>query len=179
MHELLEYTGYNFSKTTFALLATLGLLLPRGKRAWDRAQIDENGKRDMTEINEILLRDTVSSLSVVFAVPLLTKMMVKSYEDKTGFILTNRASEGKNVFKKALDIINPYSDLEVLSVADLDSIYGNIDSKQKLLNFSKFVDKKGGDLEKILSESEYKQELFNDKTFTLESLKGLSREEKK
>ena len=37
MHELLEYTGYNFSKTTFALLATLGLLLPRGKRAWDRA----------------------------------------------------------------------------------------------------------------------------------------------
>lgn len=73
LHELLEYTGYNFSKTTFALLATLGLLLPRGKRAWDRAQIDENGKRDMTEINEILLRDTVSSLSVVFAVPLLTK----------------------------------------------------------------------------------------------------------
>lgn len=178
MHELLEYTGYNFSKTTFALLATLGLLLPRGKRAWDRAQIDENGKRDMTEINEILLRDTVSSLSVVFTVPLLTKMMVRSYEDKTGFILTNRASDGKNPFKKALDIINPYSDLEVLSVADLDSIYGNIDSKQKLLNFSKFVDKKGGDLEKILSESEYKQELFNGKTFTLESLKGLSREEK-
>ena len=120
LHELLEYTGYNFSKTTFALLATLGLLLPRGKRAWDRAQIDENGKRDMTEINEILLRDTVSSLSVVFAVPLLTKMMVRSYEDKLGFILTNRASDGKNAFRRAMDVINPYSDLEVLSVADLD-----------------------------------------------------------
>lgn len=178
LHELLEYTGYNFSKTTFALLATLGLLLPRGKRAWDRAQIDENGKRDMTEINEILLRDTVSSLSVVFAVPLLTKMMVRSYEDKLGFILTNRASDGKNAFRRAMDVINPYSDLEVLSVADLDAIYGNIDSKAKLLNFTKFVNSKGGDLEKIISKSENSNVMFNDKTFTLESIKNLSKAEK-
>ena len=178
LHELLEYTGYNFSKTTFALLATLGLLLPRGKRAWARAQIDENGKRDMTEINEILLRDTVSSLSVVFAVPLLTKMMVRSYEDKLGFILTNRASDGKNAFRRAMDVINPYSDLEVLSVADLDAIYGNIDSKAKLLNFSKFVNSKGGDLEKIISKSENSNVMFNDKTFTLESIKNLSKAEK-
>ena len=178
LHELLEYTGYNFSKTTFALLATLGLLLPRGKRAWDRAQIDENGKRDMTEINEILLRDTVSSLSVVFEVPLLTKMMVRSYEDNLGFILTNRASDGKNAFRRAMDVINPYSDLEVLSVADLDAIYGNIDSKAKLLNFSKFVNSKGGDLEKIISKSENSNVMFNDKTFTLESIKNLSKAEK-
>lgn len=176
--ELLEYNGYNFTKTTFALLSTLGLLLPRGKRAWDRAQIDENGKRDMTEINEILLRDTVSSLSVVFAVPLLTKMIVKSYENKIGFILTNKASEGKSQFKKFLDVINPYSDLDVLSVADLDSIYGNIDSKKKLLNFAEFVDSKGGDLEKILSKSDNANLMFNDKTFTLDSIKNLSRQEK-
>ena len=176
--ELLEYNGYNFTKTTFALLSTLGLLLPRVKRAWDRAQIDENGKRDMTEINEILLRDTVSSLSVVFAVPLLTKMIVKSYENKVGFVLTNKASEGKTPFKKFLDVINPYSDLEVLSVADLDSIYGNIDSKKKLLNFADFVDSKGGDLEKILSKSDNANLMFNDKTFTLESIKNLSRKEK-
>ncbi len=178
MQELLEYSGYNFSKTTFVLLSTLGLLLPRGKRAWDRAQIDANGKRDMTEINEILLRDTVSSLSVVFAVPLLTKLMVRTYEDNTGFVLTNRASDGKNPLKKALDIINPYSDLEVLSVADLDSIYGNIDSKQKLINFSKFVDKKGGDLEKIISKSEYANLMFNDNSFNLDSIKKLSKKEK-
>ena len=178
VNELLEYTGYNFSKTTFALLATLGLLFPRGKRAWDRALVDDNGKRDMTEINEILLRDTVSSLSVVFTVPLLTKLMVRSYEDKTGFILTNRVSDNKSILKKALDIMNPYSDLEVLSVADLDSMYGNIDSKQKLLNFSKFVDKKGGDLEKILSHSENHREFFNESNFTLESLKGMSLKDK-
>ena len=178
MQALLEYTGYNFSKTTFALLATLGLLLPRGKRAWDRAQIDENGKRDMTEINEILLRDTVSSLSVVFAVPMLTKMIVKSYEDKVGFVLTNRASDGKTGFKKFLDIINPYSDLEVLSVADLDSIYGNIDSKKKFKNFADFVDQKGGNLEKIISKSDNANLAFNEKSFSLDSIKNLSRKDK-
>lgn len=178
LHELLEYTGYNFSKTTFALLSLFGLLLPRGKRAWDRAEIDANGKRDMTEINEILLRDTVSSLSVVFAVPLLTKALVRSYEDKKGFILTNRASDGKNVFQKAIDIMNPYSKLEVLSVADLNAIYGNIDSKAKLMNFSNFVANKGGDLEKILSQSENKACMFNENTFTLDSIKHLSKEEK-
>lgn len=177
-HELLEYTGFNFTKTTFALLATLGLLLPRGKRAWDRAQIDENGKRDMTEINEIIFRDTISSLSVVFAVPMLTKMFVKSYENNSGFILTNRASDGKNFFKKTLDVINPYSSLEVLSIADLDSIYGGIDSKSKLMNFANFVDKKGGDLAKILSKSENASLMFNEKTFTLESIKKLSKQEK-
>ena len=175
---LLEYTGYNFSKTTFAALATFGLLLPRGKKAWDRAQIDENGKRDMTEINEILLRDTVSSLSVVFAVPLLTKAIVRSYENKMGFILTNRASDGKNWFKKAWDIIWPYSNLEVLPVADLDAIYSNIDSKIKLMNFAKFVDEKGGDLGKIISKSKNASLMFNDKTFTLDSIKHLKKEEK-
>lgn len=176
--KLTEYAGINFTKTTFACLSTFGLLLPRGKRAWDRAQKDENGKRDMTEINEILLRDTVSSLSVVFAVPMLTKMIVRSYENKLGFILTNRASDGKTTLKKFWDTLSPYSDLEVLSVADLDAIYGNIDNKTKLKNFTNFVDKKGGDLEKILSKSKNVSEVFNEKTFTLDSIKNLSATEK-
>ena len=175
---LLEYTGYNFSKTTFALLATFGLLGPRGLKAWERAQVDENGKKDLTELNEILLRDTVSSLSVVFAVPMMTKAIVRSYENKMGFVLTNRASDGKNWFKKFMDIIWPYSKLEVLSVADLDAIYSEIDSKTKLLNFSKFISEKGGDLQKIISKSDNANLMFNDKTFTLDSIKNLEKEEK-
>lgn len=177
-NELFEYAGYNFSKSTFASLSIFGLLAPRGKRAWDRAQVDENGKRDMTEINEILLRDTISSLSVVFAVPLLTKGFVSAYENNLGFILTNKASANKNIFKKFIDIINPYSKLEVLSIAELDSIYGNIDSKSKLMNFAKFIEKNGGDLEKILSKSEDASVLFNEKTFTLKSIESLSRADK-
>lgn len=177
-NELVEYTGYNFSRTTFAALSVFGLLVPRGLRAWNRAQIDENGKRDMSEIKEIVLRDTVSSLSVVFAVPILTKIFVSAYEGNSGFVLTNKASEGKSAFKKALDIINPYSKLDVLSIADLTTIYGNIDSKSKLMNFANFIDKQGGDLEKILSKSENVAEMFNEKTFTLDSIRDLAKSEK-
>ncbi len=176
--ELVEYAGINFTKTTFAALSVFGLLAPRGAKALSRAQIDENGNRDMTEIKEILLRDTTSALSVVFAVPILTKVFVNSYENKKGFILTNKASANASGFKKFLDVINPYSKLEALSIADLYSIYGNIDSKAKLMNFANFIEKNGGDLEKILSKSEFASEMFNEKTFTLDSIKNLTKNEK-
>lgn len=177
-HELMEYTGYNFSKTTFACLATLGLLFPRGRRAWQRAPKEDDGTRDLTEIYEIFLRDTVSSLSVVFTVPMLTKMIVKSYEEKSGFILTNRASDGKSWLGRVADVLNPYSDLGVISLQDIDSIYGKIDNKDKLVNFAEFVDKKGGDLEKILSKSDNQAVMFNDKTFTLESIRNMPKKAK-
>ncbi|MBQ7125639.1 hypothetical protein IJO12_00970 [bacterium] len=176
--QLFEYVGHNFTKSTFAALSVFGLLTPRGIRAVKRAPVDEKGKRDRTELNEILLRDTTSSLTVIFAVPILTKLFVKAYENNLGFVLTNNASQGKSPFKKFIDVINPYSQLEVLSLADLDSIYGNIDSKGKLMNFAKFVDKNNGDLEKILSKSENSNLLFNEKTFTLNSIKKLSKAEK-
>ena len=178
IHALFEYQGKNFTKTTFACLATFGLLLPRGKKAWDRAEIRKDGKRDMTEIHEILLRDTVSTLAVVFAVPMFTKMIVRSFEDSTGFVLTNRASAGKNFTQRVWDILWPYSNLEVFSMEDLDAIYGNINNKERLQNFAEFIDNKGGDLEKILSKSENTSEIFNDKSFTLELIKNKKREEK-
>ncbi len=49
-------------------------------KAYNRAQVDDNGKKDMTEIYEILIRDVSSSLAVVFAVPMLTRAFVSSYE---------------------------------------------------------------------------------------------------
>ena len=173
-----EYSGYNFSPATFACLSLFGLLLPRGLRAYDRAVVDENGKKDMSEIHEILLRDSISSLSVVFAVPILTKLIVNSYENHQGFILTNKASENKNFFKKTLDLLNPFSDLKVLTNAELEALYGNINSKEKMMNFCNYVDNKGGDLQKILSKSENAGNVFNESTFTLESLKSLDRKEK-
>ena len=152
-------------------LSLFGLLLPRGLRAYDRALVDDNGKKDLTELHEILVRDTISSLGVVYTVPIMQKGIISLYEGKKGFILSNRASMNKSGFKKFIDAINPYSDLKLLSNTELQALYGNIDSKEKMVNFAKFIDKKGGDLEKILSKSETANELFNEKTFTLESLK--------
>ena len=173
-----EYNGYNFTMSLMACLSLFGLLLPRGLRAYDRALVDENGKKDMTEVNEILLRDTVSSLGVVYIVPIMQKAIISVYENKKGFILSNRASMGKNWFGKFIDAINPYSKLKLLSNTELQALYGNIDSKEKMINFAKFIDKKGGDLEKILSKSENIKEVFNEKSFTLESISGKSVSEK-
>ena len=47
-----------------------------------------------------------------------------------------------------------------------------------LLNFANFVDKNGGDLEKILSKSENVKEIFNEKTFELDSIKKFSKQDK-
>lgn len=173
-----EYNGINFTPTLMACLSLFGLLLPRGMRAYNRAYIDENGKRDMSEIHEILLRDTISSLAVVYTVPILTKLLVNSYENKRGFILTNRASMNKNWWNKFIDVINPYSDLKVFTNAELEAIYGNIDSKSKMLNFANYIDKKGGDLEKILSKSQTADVLFNSNTKTLESLRSMKKADK-
>ena len=75
----LEYNGHNFTNTLMASLSLFGLLAPRGMRAYSRAPKDENGKKDLSELWEILIRDISSSLSVVFAVPILTRVFVNGY----------------------------------------------------------------------------------------------------
>lgn len=176
-HEF-EYNGYNFTPSMMACLSMFGLLLPRGLRAYNRAYIDENGNRDWSEVHEILLRDLFSSLSVVYTVPILTKLIVNGYENKQGFILTNRASMHKGKWQKFVDVINPYSDLKVLTNSELEALYNNVDSKQKMLNFAEYIDKKGGDLERILSKSANQSDVFNNNTFTLESIKSANKSEK-
>lgn len=173
-----EYNGYNFTMSLMACLSLFGLLLPRGLRAYERALIDDNGNKDMTEIHEILFRDSISSLGVVYTVPIMQKSIISMYEGKKGFILSNRASMNKSKYKKVIDAINPYSDLKLYTNTELQAIYGNIDSKEKMINFAKFIDEKGGDLEKVLSTSETAKETFTDKTFTLESIKNKSKSEK-
>ena len=173
----LEYNGHNFTHTLMTGLSLFGLLTPRGLRAYNRAQTDENGKKDLTELYEILVRDVTSSLAVVFAVPMLTRAAVTSYEKNSGFVLMNK-DRTMSKSKTILDLLNPYSKAHVLSNAEITSLYNNIDSKEKMLNFCRYIDKNGGDLEKVLSKSEEAKTVFNDKTFHLETIKNLTKEEK-
>lgn len=173
----LEYNGHNFTHTLMSGLSIFGLIAPRGLRAYNRAEVDENGKRDFTEIYEIIFRDITSSLAVVFAVPMLTRAAVTSYEKNSGFVLMNKDRSMKG-WKTTLDLLNPYSKAHVLSNSEISSLYNNIDSKEKMLNFCKYIDKNGGDLQKILEKSEEAKTVFNDKTFKLDSIKKLSKADK-
>ena len=173
----LEYNGHNFTPTLMAGLSLFGLITPRGLRAYNRAQKDENGKKDLTEIWEILVRDVTSSLAVVFAVPMMTRAAVTSYEKKTGYVLMQKdRSMGK--LKTFLDVINPYSKAHVLTNAEISSLYDGVNSKEKMLNFCKYIDKNGGDLEKILSKSENYNKIFTEETLNPATLKGKTKLEK-
>lgn len=174
----LEYNGHNFTNTLMAGLSVFGLLFPRGMRAYSRAQVDENGKKDYTEIWEIILRDLTSSLSVVFAVPMLTRACVTSYENNSGFVLMHKDRNNKSKLKTSLDLLNPYSKAHVLTNSEINALYNNIDSKGKMLNFCKYIDKNNGDLQKILSKSEQAKAIFNSSTIELESLKNLDKSAK-
>lgn len=172
-----EYNGHNFTNTLMGLLSVGGLLLPRGLRAYNRALVDENGKKDKTELYEILIRDLTSSLSVIFAVPMLTRAFVSAYENKTGFVLMHKDRE-QSKLKNFVDLINPYSKAHVLTNKEIESLYYGVDSGDKLLNFCKYIDKNNGDLEKIFAKSDSAGEIFNEKTLQLEKLKNLSKKEK-
>lgn len=173
----LEYDGHNFTHTLMAGLSLFGLLLPRGLRAYNRAQVDDNGKKDMTEIYEILIRDVSSSLAVVFAVPMLTRAFVSSYENSSGFVLMNK-DRNMSKSKKILDILNPYSASHVMTNSEISSLYNEIDSRDKMLNFCKYIDKNNGDLHKIISKSENVNEIFKDSSLNWTDLEKLDKQEK-
>lgn len=173
----LEYDGHNFTNTLMAGLSLFGLLLPRGLKAYSRAQVDENGKKDMSEIYEILIRDVSSSLAVVFAVPMLTRAFVSSYENSSGFVLMNKNRDMTKT-QKFLDILNPYSASRVMTNSEISSLYNNIDSKEKMINFCKYIDNNDGDLQKIISKSENANEFFDKETLKLSELNNLSKKEK-
>lgn len=173
----LEYDGHNFTHTLMAGLSLFGLLLPRGMKAYNRAQVDEDGKKDLTEIYEILIRDVSSSLAVVFAVPMLTRAFVSSYENSSGFVLMNK-DRNMSKSKKILDILNPYSGSHVMTNTEISSLYNGIDSTDKMLNFCKYIDKNNGDLHKIISKSENINEIFKDSSLNWSDLEKLDKKEK-
>ena len=173
----LEYNGHNFTNSLMAGLSLFGLITPRCMRAYSRAQVDEKtGKKDLTELWEIIIRDITSSLAVVFAVPMMTRALVTSYEKNSGYVLMQK-DRTKSGLKTTLDLLNPYSKAHVLSNSEITALYDNVNTKEKMVNFCKYIDKNGGDLQKILSKSEGLNEVFNEKTLKLEDAAKLTKEE--
>ena len=153
------------------------MLAPRGVRAWNRAQVDENGKKDLTELYEILIRDISSSLAVVFAVPMLTRAAITSYENGSGFVLMQK-NRTKSKLAGMLDLINPYSKAHVLTNSEINSLYNNINSKEKMVKFCQYIDENGGDLHKIISKSQFSDTVFNENAINLTEISKLSKKDK-
>ncbi len=182
-----EFNKFNFSPTLMSAISVVGLTIPRGARAYERApmkteeQRKNEGwfsslfKKDISEIKEIMIRDPFSALFVVFAVPLATRGVIKSYEKSSGFVLINHAEDEGKGLKKLGKYLNPYSNISVIDNAELDALYGGIDSHNKLVNVCEYLDRKGGNLSRIFKCSKESENIFNEKdSFTLKSLKKMS-----
>ena len=166
----LEFNGNQFTPALMTTLAVGGLMGPRCITAAKRAPEDPvTKKKDYSEIPEALTRDIVSTGAVTFGVPMLSKALISSYEGSTGFVLKNRA-EGMSTAKKVLDYLNPFSSLSYYGISDLDQIYGNLDTKEKLVNMSKFVDENGGSVAKVLKSEKQTQGVFEKYGLNLKEL---------
>jgi len=140
INQLFEFNGANFTPALMTGMSVGGLLIPRGAKAVSRAPLKLNGEKDNTELREVLIRDTASTFGVIYAVPVLSNMLVKSYEGKSGFVLRRGNT--------------------VLSTADLKQIYGDLDSPKKMQNFCKFISENNGDLRKVLGSLDRGEEML-------------------
>lgn len=166
----LEFNGNQFTPALMTSLAVGGLMTPRCITAARRAPEDPvTKKKDYSEIPEALTRDIVSTGAVTFGVPMLSKALISSYEGNTGYVLKNRA-EGMSTAKKVLDYLNPFSKLGYYGISDLDQIYGNLDTKDKLVNLSEFVDNNGGSMAKILKTEKKTNAVFENHGLNLKDL---------
>ena len=167
----LEFNGNQMTPALMTSLAVGGLMGPRIKTAVDRAPENPvTKKKDYSEIPEILTRDIVSTGAVTFGVPMLSKVIISSYEDKSGFVLQSKPDKPMSMFKKVLDKMNPFSAYNYYGISDLDQIYGNIDTTEKLGNMSKFVDNNNGNLAKVLKTEKKTKAVFAEAGLDLDAL---------
>lgn len=171
----LEFNGNQYTPALMTSLAVGGLMVPRCLTAAKRAPEDPiTKKKDYSEIPEALTRDIVSTGAVTFGVPMLSKAMIGLYEQPSGFVLRNQAAKPKGTTKKILDYLNPFSSFGYYEIKDLDQIYGNIDSPEKLGNMSKFIDENGGSVAKVLKTEKKTASVFERHGLNIKELAGKS-----
>ena len=158
-----EFDGKQLTPALMTSLAGVGLIGPRVHTAVKRAPEDPvTKKKDYSEVPEVLTRDVISTGAVTFGVPMLSKAIISSYEDASGFVLQNRPDKPMSTAKKVLDKMNPFSGYGPYALKDLNQIYGNVNTTEKLGTFSKFIDSHNGSLAKIFNTIDGSKDVFSE-----------------
>jgi hypothetical protein len=168
-----EFDGNQLTPALMTSLAAGGLITPRVTTAVKRAPEDPvTKKKDYSEVPEILTRDVTSTAAVTFGVPLLSKAIVSSYENASGFALQTKSDKPMSKLGKFLDKINPFSSLSPYSLKDINEIYGKVDSTEKLGNFSKFIDNNNGSIAKVFDTIDESKNVFSEYGLNIKELAG-------
>lgn len=167
----LEFNGNNFTPVLMSVLSIFGLLYPRAKAAYDRAPENPvTKKKDYSEIPEVLTRDITSTVAVTAGVPLISKILVSSYENASGFVLQNHSTNKPRGFKKVLDAMNPLNGVNPYNLNDLNAIYSKVDTKEKLNTFADYINKNDGSIAKIFNVTDDAKAVFESHGLNLKDL---------
>ena len=109
--------------------------------------------QDKYDYQEIMVRDMTAFTALLFGAKALARLFSDGFTKLTGLALNSKNMEGRNVFQKAMDYLNPNDTRHaVLSSKQLDSKYTNIDQyKNGVSGFMDFIEGSGGNVKKAFS----------------------------
>ena len=130
--------------------------------------------QDKYDYQEIMVRDMTAFTALLFGAKALARLFSDGFTKLTGLALNSKNMEGRNVFQKVIDYLNPNDTRHsVLSSKQLDSKYTNIDEyRNGVSGFMEFIEGSGGNVKKAFSRDKDVQaavdgilKKFNGKSF--------------
>ena len=110
--------------------------------------------QDKYDYGEIVVRDMTAFTALLFGAKALARLFSDGFTKITGLALNKKNLEGRNVFQKVIDYLNP-SDTRhsVLSSKQLNSKYTHIeDYKNGVGGFMEFIEGSGGNVKKAFAQ---------------------------
>ena len=139
----MEFEGCSMSFYPLAGMMAGGILYPRIKNA-----------RDEYDKEEIIRRDVVTCIVMCIGEKELRKIFSKFNEATAGLVLAYKDKDfnGKGMFGKILDYLNPVKGVQVLSSEQIRAKYTNINQYNGgIKGFCEFISNQGGNLSKVFS----------------------------
>ena len=121
------------------------------------------------------------STALLFGAKALARLFSDGFTKVTGLALNNKNLEGRNVFQKVVDYLNPTDKRHsVLSSKQLDSKYTNLeDYKGGVNGFMEFIEQSGGNVKKAFAQDKNVKSVVDEilKDFNGKSFKDATAEE--
>lgn len=147
--DIFEFNGPIISGTAMPVLLYGFCIPPRLSHAQDKY-----------DYGEIVVRDMTAFTALLFGAKALARLFSDGFTKITGLALNNKNMQGRNIFQKAIDYLNPNDTRHsVLSSKQLNSKYTNIkDYKDGVNGFMDFIEQSGGNIKKAFaSDKQIKQ----------------------
>lgn len=141
--DIFELNGPIMSGNAMAVLLYAFCIPPRLQNAQDKY-----------DYGEIVVRDMTAFTALLFGAKALARLFSDGFTKITGLALNKKNMDGRNVFQKVIDYLNPNDTRHsVLSSKQLNSKYTHIeDYKNGVGGFMEFIEGSGGNVKKAFAQ---------------------------